>query len=212
MAPTTLRARSTSATRCRCCARPAHECVAHLTEDDAVGPRHQHPRRPGDGAGRPRSAGILERHMLAGVTITDPASTVIDVRGADRRGHGRSSRTRSCAASTRDRQRLHGRPDDDADRLRAGRRRRAVLHSYLDGCEVRERVHGRPVHAHPPGHRAAGAGQGGLVRRDQELGHRRGHQGPAPHLHRGRRRGRGVQHRRRRRSPPTTTARRSTAP
>ena len=53
--------------------------------------------------------------------------------------------------------------------------------------------------------------EGRHVRRDQELRHRRGHEGPAPLLHRRRRRRRGHEPRRRQRSPPTTTAAASTA-
>ena len=46
--------------------------------------------------------------------------------------------------------------------------------------------------------------QGGHLRGDQELTHRRPHEGAAPVVHRRRRDRRGHEHRRRRRSPPTT--------
>ena len=55
-----------------------HRVVAHLTEDEAVGlgvnTRAELARV--EAAARAR---ILERHMLAGVTIVDPAATTIDV-------------------------------------------------------------------------------------------------------------------------------------
>ena len=118
-------------------------------------PRRQHARRPGAWS-RPRpSARILERHMLAGVTITDPASTVIDADVTDRRGHDDRALQRSCAGQRRGRRRLHGRPDDDADRLRARRRRarRALLPAGVRGA-------GRAARSGPfthlrPGHEAA---------------------------------------------------------
>ena len=74
-------------------------------------------------------------------------------------------------------------------RVRGPRRRHVGPFAYLrPGTLLRERRQGRHV------------------RRDQELRHRRGHQGPAPLLHRRRRRRRRHEHRRRQRSPPTTTA------
>ena len=52
--------------------------VAHLTDDEAVGLGINN-RADLAEVRRSRSTSILEHHMLAGVTITDPSSTVIDV-------------------------------------------------------------------------------------------------------------------------------------
>ena len=85
--------------------------LAHKADGSERQHRRQHPRRPRRGHRRVARRRILERHMLAGVTIVDPDSTWIDadveiaadamiepgttLRGATRSGPARSSaRTR----------------------------------------------------------------------------------------------------------------------
>ena len=75
-ATTTPRASTTSATCCRCCGAAGLRVAAHSPPTTRQ-PRRQQPRRPRRRRGEARGA-ILEGHMLAGVTVIDPASTWID--------------------------------------------------------------------------------------------------------------------------------------
>ncbi len=152
---------------------------------------------------------IHERHMLAGVTIVDPATTVIDVdvrigqdtviapftslHGATEIGGGARIGPLSTVIDTR-----VGDAGDDRPLLPHGRRR----------GRPRQR---RPVLVSATGRGPARGREGGRVRRDQELGHRAGEQGPPPVLHRRHRHRRTARTSARGRSPPTTTARTSTA-
>ena len=161
--------------------------VAHLTEDEAAGLGINTRADLAAVQAQSRQRRILERHMLAGVTITDPGLDRDRRRRPDRRGHGdralhvpaRPGRDRRAAAASGPMTTLTDCVlGDDV----------SVLHSYLEGCEVLERLHGRAVRPPAPGHDAARAREGRHVRRDQELRHRRGHQDPPPLLHRRRRR------------------------
>ena len=71
-----------------------------------------------------------------------------------------------------------------------------VLHSYVTGAVIGDKVSVGPFAYLRPGHGAARGRQGRHVRGDQELRRRRGDQGPAPLLHRRRRHRRGDQPRR----------------
>ena len=82
--------------------------------------------------------------------------------------------------------------------------RAALLPRRVRGAHRRER---RAVRLPAPGRAAARAREGRHLRRDQELRHRRGHQGAAPELHRRRRRRARTPTSAPRPSPPTTTAR-----
>ena len=115
---------------------------------------------------------INERHMRAGVSIVDPAATVIDVDveiGAD---------TTIEPFTT-----IRGRT-----RIGVRLRRQALLPRRLHARGRRQR---RPVRLPASRRDPAQGREGGDVRRDQELRHRRRREGPAPVLHRrrGRRRG-----------------------
>ena len=92
-----------------------HRVVAHLTDDEAVGlginTRADLARV--EAAARAR---ILEQHMLAGVTIRDPASTLIDADVAI--GEDTAIEPYSFLRGAVERRaRLHDRADDHADRL-----------------------------------------------------------------------------------------------
>jgi len=112
---------------------------------------------------------INERHMLAGVTIVDPASHLDRGRRRDR---GR-----------RDDPSVHRAAGRDEDR--GGRRGRATRRR--DRRRDRGGRHGRAVRLSPSGHRARRGRQGGDVRRAEECTHRRPLEGAAPLLHRRRR-------------------------
>ena len=190
-------------------------------QDDRRAPDHRpdaHARRQ-----RPRRARavrrlaqqrIHERHMRDGVTIVDPDSTHIDAdvddrpRHGDRAGHVPARATRRSARTAAIGP-LTTLIDSDARRRRQRSRtptssRRAVD----DGGTIGPFAYLRPdAHLHAER-------QGRRVRGDQELDDRRGHEGPAPLLHRRRRHRRGHEHRRRQhhrqlRRHATSTARRS---
>ena len=98
-----------------------HGVVAHLTEDEAVGlgVNTRADLAVVEAAARAR---LLEQHMLAGVTIVDPASTVIDADvtiGEDTDDRALQPAARSHAR----RPGLHDRAVHDADRRHAGGRR-----------------------------------------------------------------------------------------
>ena len=63
-----------------------------------------------------------------------------------------------------------------------------LRHRTRTGAEIGPGVVGRPVLLPAPGHEAGGQVQGRRLRRDEELQHRRGLEGPAPVLRRRRRR------------------------
>ena len=88
-------------------------------------------------------------------------------------------------------------PLTHADRRHARRRGHASCTPTSSSARSRTGATRRPVRL-PAARRAAARGlEGRHVRRDQELRHRRGHEGPAPLLHRRRRRRRGHEPRRR---------------
>ena len=120
--------------------------------------------------------------MLAGVTIVDPATTWIEAGVELERRRGRPS--------------VHG----------AARARRRVAagaevgpHAVAVDAAVGEGAIGRAVLLPSPWHRSRGGGEGGHVRGDQEVAHRRPDEGAAPLLHRRRRDRRGHEHRSRER-------------
>ena len=130
---------------------------------------------------------ILERHMLAGVTIADPEATWIDAEveieadaviepGTTLRGRTRVGRGSVVGP--------HTTLIDSSLGAEV-----SAPHSYLVQCEVADGCQIGPFASPAPGRDAAQGRQGGRLRRDQELGDRRGGQGPAPVLRR-RRRGR----------------------
>ncbi len=131
-------------------------------------------------------ARIHRRHMRAGVTIVDPASTLVDVTvaiGADTVIEpssflrGATTVGERCAVGP-----LTTLIDTAlGDEVR-------VPHSYLVECEVRAGASVGPFAYLRPGALLRERAKAGHLRRDQELRHRRGHEGPAPQLHRRRRR------------------------
>ena len=146
---------------------------------------------------------IHEAHMRAGVTIVDPATTTIDVDvriGADTV----IEPSTFLRGATDDRRALHRRAAHDGDRRHARRRGlgRALLPQRLRDAGGRD---GRPVRL-PAARRAAARGlEGRDVRRDQELRHRRGHEGAAPAATSATPTSARARTSARRRSPPTTT-------
>ena len=139
---------------------------------------------------------ILERHMRAGVTSSTRPPRSIDVDVEIGAGHGhragdlparRPRRSASAAAIGPATTLIDAVLGDEV----------TIRHSYLDRCEVRAGGTVGPFAYLRPERPAARGRQGGHVRGDQELGHRRGDQGAAPVLHRRRRRRRGLQPRRR---------------
>ena len=171
-----------------------HKVAAHRTEDLAVtmGVNNRSELAEAEAEARRR---ILERHMLAGVTVVDPASTWIDADveiAADARIEpGTSLRGRTeVGAGT-----VVGPLTTLIDTgLGAGVE---VPHSYLVECEVARRLPGRPLRLPAPRRQARARRQGGHLRRGQELGGRRGREDPAPLLRRRRRRRPAEQPRRR---------------
>ena len=127
---------------------------------------------------------ILEAHMLAGVTVVDPASTWIEAGvqiGTDVRIEpGSSLRGRTEVGSGS----VIG-PLTTLTDSRLGERV-SVAHSYLGECEVGGDCRVGPF-AHLRPARCSVPGEGGLLRRDQELRPGRGGQGSPPRLRRRRR-------------------------
>ena len=105
---------------------------------------------------RPASQ-ILERHMLAGVTIIDPRQHLDRRRGRDRAPTRRSSRAARCAARPRSAPtRSSARTPPSSTAGSAPRSR--VLHSYMLRGRGRRRVPGRPLRLPAPrGRRSARA-------------------------------------------------------
>ena len=136
---------------------------------------------------------ILERHMLAGVTIVDPDSTWIDADveiGPDATIEPATSLRGATTVAADAIIGLHSTVIDSRVGVAA-----RVLHSYLVEAGRRRRGEGRPVRLPAPEGGARAGGEGRHLRRDQELAHRRGRQGPSPRLRR-RRRDRGRRQRR----------------
>ena len=115
--------------------------------------------------------------MLAGVTIVDPQTTWIEPGRRARAGHDHPA--------------VHRAPGHDECRDRRGDRpaRRRGRHRGRTRCA------GRAVLLPSPRNRPGGRSQGGHVRGDQELAHRRAHEGAAPVVHRRRRDRRGHEYR-----------------
>ena len=138
---------------------------------------------------------LLERLMLAGVTVEDPDTTFVDWGvevGRDtliRANTHLLGRTTVGAASE------VGPGQLSARRLR----RRPRPGRQLASVRVRHRLRLQrgSVRLHPPQHGARRRRQGRHLRRDQEQPHRRGQQGAAPELRRRRHRRPRQQHRRR---------------
>ncbi len=169
-----------------------HSVAAHLADDLAVtmGVNNRADLAAVEAEARRR---ILERHMLAGVTVVDPASTWIDagveiaadariepgtsLRGATAIGAGSIVGPLSTLIDTR--------LGEDV----------AVPHSYLVECDVLDGCSVGPFAYLRPGAQLERGRQGGDLRRDQELAHRRRRQGAPPGLRRRRRRGRRQQSR-----------------
>ena len=168
-----------------------------------------------DLAARPRArpgSASTRAHARAGVTIVDPASTLIDA-GVEIGRDTVIEPSTFLRGATRIGERCAVGPLTTLIDTTVGDETR-IVHSYLDGGELGSGVTVGPFAYLRPGARAARRRQGRHVRRDQELRHRRGHQGAAPLLHRRRRRRRGHQHRRRHdhrqlRRRAASTARRS---
>ena len=193
--PTTPRASSTSPTSSTCARRRCSGRGACRRATTKVMLGDQLARRARGGQ-RPRCAWrLLERLMLAGVTVEDPRDHLC---GLGRRGGPRHAHPRQHApAGTHHRRRgQRGRPRQLPPRRL---RRRPRPRRQLAPLRVRHRLRlqRRPLRLHPPQHRARRRRQGRHLRRDQEQPHRRAQQGAAPQL-RGRRHRRPRQQHRRR--------------
>ena len=137
---------------------------------------------------------IHEAHMRAGVTIVDPATTMIDVDvriGADTI----IEPSTFLRGATTIGERCTVGPLTTAIDATLGDEV-SVVHSYLQELRGAGRRDRRAVRLPAPRRAAARAVEGRHVRRDQELRHRRGHEGPAPQLRRRRRRRAGHEPRR----------------
>ena len=154
-------------------------------------------------------ARIQREHALAGVTIVDPQSTLVDA-GVEIGRDTVIEPSTFLRGEHPHRRALHDRPALDPDR-HDGRRRDACRALLSRRRRARERRVGRPVRLPAPERPPARPCQGRHVRRDQELRGRRGHEGAAPLLHRRRRHRRRARTSAPARSPPTTTAPTSTA-
>ena len=134
---------------------------------------------------------ILVAHMRSGVTIEDPGATWIDADveiAADATilpGTTLRGRSSIGAGSTIG-------PMTTLIDSRIGERA-TVIHSYLTSCEVaNEAIVGPFTYLRPDARIGEGAKAGTFVEiKNSEIGGRR--QGPAPRLHRGRRRGGGIE-------------------
>ena len=138
---------------------------------------------------------LVERLMLAGVTVEDPDTTFVDW-GVDvgrdtliRANSHLLGRTTVGAASEIG-------PGSFLRDAFVGDRAR-VVSSHLCECVVELRLQCGSLRLHPAQHGARRGRQGRHLRRDQEQPHRRGQQGAAPQLRRRRHRRQGHQHRRR---------------
>ena len=130
------------------------------------------------------SAGSGARHMLAGVTIVDPAATVIDATvqiGPDTV----IAPFTSLHGTTRDGIGCLGGYADPSSRCRdLATRTNVVQATTSSGAENRRARQRRPVRLPATGDDPAGRLEGRHVRRGQELRHRPRDQGAPPVLHR----------------------------
>ena len=154
---------------------------------------HQRPRRPGE---RPKLAQhqIHDRHARNGVTIIDPASTLIDADVTIGQDTTIEPGTSLKGATTIGEDCAIGPHTTIIDSTLGDGV--SVPHSYLVQAQVDDFGTIGPVRLPAPRRPSAPQGQGRRVRRDQELEHRRGHEGPAPELHRRRRHRAEHEHRR----------------
>ena len=122
---------------------------------------------------------IHERHMLAGVTIVDPATTVIDVDVKIGQDTVIAPFT-SLHGATEIGAGAHDRPAVDADRDPSRRRGVEVVHSYLNGADVGDRVNVGPfTYLRPGAVLREGSKAGTFVEiKNSDIG--AGHEGPAP--------------------------------
>ena len=195
-AATTPRASATCPTCCRSCARTSARSLAYEIADlgatIGINDRVALARRPVPS----RSARIHERHMLAGVDDRRPG------RDRDRRRRARSAPDAVIAPFTS----LHGSTTigagarsarwQHADRHAGRRAARRSSTPTSNGRRDRRPGQRRAVRLPAARDDPARGLQGGHVRRDQELGHRRRIEGPAPVIHRRRRHRRGHEPRR----------------
>ncbi len=171
-----------------------HTVAAHLSDDLGVtmGVNNRADLAAVEVEARRR---ILELHMLAGVTVVDPASTWVDVDveiAADARIEpGTSLRGATTVGAGTTVGPLTTLIDSH---LGEGV---SVPHSYLVECQVGDGANVGPFAYLRPGAELAAGRQGRRLRRDQELEDRRGREGAPPGLRRRRRRRRRQQSRRR---------------
>ena len=104
---------------------------------------------------------LLEAHMLAGVTIVDPASTWIDADveiGADARIEPATSLLGATAVGADSVVGPHSTVIDSEIGVEA-----TVLRSHVEACEGRRRRHRRPLRLPAPRHRDGGRLEGGRL-------------------------------------------------
>ena len=161
-----------------------HSVAAHLADDLAVtmGVNNRVDLAAVEAEGRRR---LLEAHMLAGVTVVDPASTWIDA-GVEIAADARIEPGTSLRGATEIGAGAVGRPAQHPDR-QLGRRRLPGPPLLPGRVRGPRRLLGRPLRLPAPRRLLEDGRQGRHLRRDQELARRRGHQGPAPRLRRRRR-------------------------
>ncbi len=138
---------------------------------------------------------LLERLMLAGVTIEDPDTTFVDWGVEVGRDSFIRANTHLLGRTTVGAASEIGPGAYLSDAFIGDRAR--VVSSHLYECVISSGLQRRSVRLYPPQHGARRRRQGGHLRGDQEQPDRRGQQGAASQL-RGRRRGGPEQQRRRR--------------
>ena len=183
--------------------------ATHLTDDAERRPRRQRPGRP-DGGRAVAQTRILEACAARGGHLPPARHHPRGGRRRDRRGHGDRAGRDASGPDRRGRRREVG-PHTTLTDSRIGDGAQRACTPTWSRRDVGEDASVGPFAYLRPGTVIARGGEDRHLRGGQELGCRRGRQGAAPVLHRGRRRGRGQQPRRRARSPPTTTAAASTA-
>ena len=137
-----------------CCASRAARVSGHLRRRRAAGARRQRPRRPGAGARARAGRRSTSATCCAGVTIVDPAATVIDVDVEIGQDTVIEPFTTIRGSTT----------------IGAGC---TVRHSYLVDCVLEDGVSVGPFAYLRPGTVLRGGLEGGDVRGGQELRHRR---------------------------------------
>ena len=125
---------------------------------------------------------IHRAHALAGVTIVDPASTLIDA-GVEIGRDTVIEPSTFLRGATRIGERCEIGPLTTLIDTTTGDECR-IVHSYLHGAELGNGGQRRPVRLPAPQGPPPRQSQGRHVRGDQELRGRRGHEGAAPLLHR----------------------------